>query len=407
MRDKKQVHYAWAVCAGCAILLFCTSGLSINAFSIYQPYIIKANGFSNSQSSLIIMFRNLFSLASMLTARKLYSKISLRTGMFAAGLAAVTSFVLYGLASNFALYAVASSLMGISYGLGTMIPITILLKKWFFEKRGTAIGLCSASTGISTLGIPSLISWSVNRFGLRNTFLAEAAAVLILVTVSFILIRNTPEDRHTLPYGTADQTQVSRPDRIGTDSLDRGFLLVMILLIGAAMNVSYSHLTVLMTGEGISEAVAAKAISVSGISLTLGKIIYGRLGDSISNRKTNYIFGILFILGTVLCCFVGKGTVVLYTSMVIYSTGMAYMSVGLSAWAGDLASDRQYDRTVQMFQACYAAGSLVFSPLPGMIADRNEGSYVPAFAMFAVMAVLILLSIQLIYRRSAKKNKKN
>lgn len=50
----KKIHYAWFVCAGCALLLFCTSGLSINAFTIYQPYILKLNNFTNSQSSMII-----------------------------------------------------------------------------------------------------------------------------------------------------------------------------------------------------------------------------------------------------------------------------------------------------------------------------------------------------------------
>ena len=31
MRQRKKLHYGWAVCAGCALLLFCTSGLCVNA----------------------------------------------------------------------------------------------------------------------------------------------------------------------------------------------------------------------------------------------------------------------------------------------------------------------------------------------------------------------------------------
>ncbi len=59
MKRKHPIHYAWRVCLGCALLLFCTSGLCINAFTVYQPYILTRNGFTNAQSSLIITVRGL------------------------------------------------------------------------------------------------------------------------------------------------------------------------------------------------------------------------------------------------------------------------------------------------------------------------------------------------------------
>ncbi len=49
---KTKPHYGWAVCAGCAMLLFCAGGLSVNAFTIYQPHILSRNGFTYAQSSL-------------------------------------------------------------------------------------------------------------------------------------------------------------------------------------------------------------------------------------------------------------------------------------------------------------------------------------------------------------------
>lgn len=32
----RKLHRAWLVCIGCALLLFCTSGLTINAFDGYK-----------------------------------------------------------------------------------------------------------------------------------------------------------------------------------------------------------------------------------------------------------------------------------------------------------------------------------------------------------------------------------
>lgn len=42
-------------------------------------------------------------------------------------------------------------LAGVSYGLGAMLPASILMLRWFSSRRGTAIGICAAGTGISAV----------------------------------------------------------------------------------------------------------------------------------------------------------------------------------------------------------------------------------------------------------------
>ena len=54
-------------------------------------------------------------------------------------------------------------------------------------------------------------------------------------------------------------------------------------------------------------------------------------------------------------------------------------------------------------QIVYKLGSLAFSFLPGIVADR-VGSYVPTYYMFAVFSVFIALMISVIYRRVRPKN---
>lgn len=402
--ENNKPHYAWLVCFGCALLLFCTSGLAVNAFSIYQPYILERNHFTNAQSSLIITFRNLASLCSMLLAGRFYRRVSLRTGMLLAGLSTALSFFLFALAGSFPMYCIAGAVIGIGYGLGTMIPVAIVLEHWFYEKRNTAIGLCSAVTGLSTLGIPSLLSRSVERNGLRWTFFCEAAVVFILILLSFLLIRSNPEDRHSTPYGYRQiETSQQHSHPVGLRRRDWFFLLPAILLTGAVMNVAYSHLAVLMSGEGIDSATIAIAISVSGIALMLGKILYGRLGDVIGNFRSNFCFIPFLLVGLLLCCFVGRSLLFLYAAMLFYSIGISFLAIGLASWAGDLSAEGQHDRTVQVFQTAYSAGSLLFSFLPGILADYSGGSYVPAYLLFLLFAVVVCLTIQWMYIRVQKR----
>lgn len=402
---RQKPHYAWAVCLGCALLLFCTSGLSINAFTIFQPYILSLNNFTNTQSSLILTARNLFSLGSMLLAGVFYRRVKLRTGMGLAGLLMVLSFVLFGLAKSFFSYCLASALLGISYGLGTMIPVTLLLGVWFRGKRNTALGVCSSITGLSVLGIPSLLSKSVVRFGLGKTFLLEAACMAVIVLVSFLLIRNSPEEKGLAPYGSAAGETVKPGSALTLDKKDWLVLFPMLLLIGAVMNVAYSHLTVLFTGEGFSEDTAALAMLVSGLALMGGKILYGRLGDKIGNNKSSLFFAIVLLAGYLLFRHMNS-TALLMIAVATFSFGIAYLSVGLSAWPGDLCPGEGYEKTVRRFQAGYAAGSLVFSPLPGIMADTSGGSYLPSYALFTVLSVLVFAAVRFEYRRTRKKSGK-
>ena len=46
-------HYAWAVCLGGCLSLFTVVGLGINIYSVYQPYIIEFNQFTNAQAKKV------------------------------------------------------------------------------------------------------------------------------------------------------------------------------------------------------------------------------------------------------------------------------------------------------------------------------------------------------------------
>ena len=73
-----RIHRAWAICAGGVLMLFTTVGLGANAFSVYQPYIIAYNNFTNAQGSWIITVRSLFILIGMMTAAWACRRLGLR-----------------------------------------------------------------------------------------------------------------------------------------------------------------------------------------------------------------------------------------------------------------------------------------------------------------------------------------
>lgn len=399
---KSRWHYGWAVCAGCALLLFCTSGLAVNAFTIYQPYILTQNGFTNAQSSLIVTVRSLFGFAAMLLTGIYYRKLSLRAGMGLAGMLIAAGFFLFGAARSYVTYLLAAAVVGLGYGFGTMIPVSIAMERWFIEKRTMAVGLCSAVTGLSTLGIPTLLTWMIERNGLAAAFRMEGAAIAVLILISFLLIRSRPQDMGMTPYGNWDRVETVELARHGRSLVRKDWMLLvpMLLCTGAFTSVGYSHITVLAQGEGVPAHTIALAVTISGVTLMVSKFLYGVIEEKMSAYRTNWIFGGLLTAGLVLCCVFGGRTGMLFLAMVVYGLGLPLGTVAMTAWAGDLASPEKYDETIRRFQVGYSAGGLVFSTLPGILADRFGGSYVPAYIFFTGCAVFTVFAIQRVYRRA-------
>lgn len=397
----KRIHYGWFVCAGCALLLFCTSGLSVNAFTVYQPYILRQNDFTNAQSSAIITVRSLFSFLAMFFTGRYYKIFSLRTGIGISGILTVLGFALFGMASGHFVYCAAAALIGLGYGFGTMIPVAIVLEHWFAQKRTFAIGICSACTGLSTLGIPNALTWLIEKYGLRTAFFTEAACIAALLLIAVLLIRDFPENLHMQPYGFGQNSaEKTCGDAAPRKTLTTGhwvLIWAMLLLLGPMMNVGYSHLTVLVSTEGFNPQLTALSITVSGVALTVGKFLFGWMSDKIGTYKCNWIFGAVLVAGLILCCMIRANTAVLLLAMCCYGGGLATTSVGLTAWAGDLSAPEQYDTNVRRFQLGYAAGTLLFSSLPGTLADHFGGSYIPAYIFFVGCAVFVLLSVQWLY----------
>ena len=91
-------------------------------------------------------------------------------------------------------------LAGVSYGLGAMLPASILMLRWFLSRRGTDIGICAAGTGISAVVFSPILSALIERFSLRVCFYFEVLVSLLAAIAVFLLIRESPEACSLAPY---------------------------------------------------------------------------------------------------------------------------------------------------------------------------------------------------------------
>ena len=200
----KKMHYGWVICITCTLLLFVTMGTVSNGFSVYLPYIMEEKGLTNAQTSSLVTLRCAVSFLSMLVIGFYYQKVSIRVGTTIAAAAAGVSFLLYSAAEAYPLFCVGAAISGVSYGLGSMIPVSILINRWFYQHRALALSICASGSGIATIVLPPVTTALVENLSMATTFRIEAVAIFLLAAVIFLALRNQPADKGLLPCG---QTQ--------------------------------------------------------------------------------------------------------------------------------------------------------------------------------------------------------
>ena len=255
----KNIHRAWAVCLGCTLALLVCGGLCINAFSV-------------TQTSMITTACSVTFLLCMFVVNTYYDKLGYRAGLTLAVLLGVGSFGLFAEARTLPGYYLAGMLAGVSHGLGAMLPASILMLRWFSSRRGTAIGICAAGTGISAVVFSPILSALIERFSLRVCFYFEALVSLLAAGLVFLLIRESPEACGLAPYGTREEASSSEKQKLSIhpSRLRWAMLYLGVILIGSIASPGFAHMMILFTSSGFSGAQAAFSFMPGAIAALTG-----------------------------------------------------------------------------------------------------------------------------------------
>jgi MFS family permease len=383
-------------------------GAVSNAFSIYMPYIRDEFGLTNAQTSTLVTMRLVVAFVCMLLIGKYYDLFNIRVGGSLAAAFGGLTFLIYSFASDFTLFAVGAGVSGLAYGFGSMVPVSILMTRWFDDHKALAISICSAGSGLGSIILPPVVTGLLSTLSMPTVFRIEAAFILLCAAVIYLAIRNYPHDMGLTRLGeNRERLKQAAQDISAPRSIKAPITKAVLILscagsflMGAQGNPGIMHIPVLYTSEGFTAVFAATLMSIIGAALTVGKIVFGEVTDKIGGFRSSIIFFILLVLGNGLCCLAGTGNAVLgLTAVAVLGVGYSVSTIGPSIWAGDLSSEMEFPKTMRTFQIFYSLGALITASVPGILADHFSGSYVPAYVMFTAMALIASLLIVAAYVR--------
>lgn len=200
MGIKNRLHYGWLVSIGCSIIIFYTYGLAMNVLSVFIQPLIDTLNLTQGQGSSIPSILNIAGIVAMLVSGKIYSSFNVRLVSFIYGLFIAVGFVVFSFADSLLHCYLAAILVGLGWGGGSMIPVSILISRWFNSSNGLALGIAAVGSGLATMIYPSFLAKMIEGQGLAYSFLFQALNIVILVIISHALIRNAPADKNLKPY---------------------------------------------------------------------------------------------------------------------------------------------------------------------------------------------------------------
>ena len=385
-------------CFCSVLMLFVNMGVLSTAFSVYFPYIREMKGFSNTQVFLLTTMRQIFAMIVMTQSDRYFRVLDIKKGSLITFLVAAAAFGILAFTPDTRLYFLATSLFGVAYGLGGMIPASILLRRWYPQHSGTAIGIAAAGSGLAGMIIPVLATRMVEGYGLSAAFAFQGAVILLLCIPLLLFVKDHPAEEEMAGTHSSEGEKAAKRGREEVKGdfrlTDHPRLLIGMVLMGLLAFQPAAGFSMLFRTSGYEMGKVALLVSSMGFFLIPSKILVGRFADRFGGERMLRDCTLLVAATMLLFSLTAfLPYVVLFPVLLVYALGISESSVGISVIAGDYASTAAYPRALKSCQFFYALGGLLFSTVNGMVADLT-GSYAPAYVFYA-LAGLVMLAVLL------------
>jgi len=442
--SQEKVMNRWLVVVG-ALLIQISLG-AIYIYSVFKPGLKGVfPSWSATDLALPAQLVLAFFALSMIFCGRIQDKIGPRLVATVGGLVLGIGLVVARYATSLTTFVLGFSILGgIGIGAAYVCPIATCVK-WFPDKRGLITGMAVAGFGAGGLVFTPVAKSLIASQGVMATFMYLGIIFFIAVVLGAQLMRNPPAGWRPAgwnPPAPATGTTAARVDYTWQQMLatPRFWLLWLTYFAGCTaglmviMNTTNVWLSFPLLEVARSNAVCPKAtydgivsagataVIVVAILNAAGRIIWGRVSDSIGRQTTLIIMFVsagiamgalnwlskypLFLIGAGAVGFTFGGFLALYPAVTADSFGTKNVGANygwmFSAYgAGGLFGPWLAPKLMTVakkvpYEAIDKTGARV-------VQSYEAGSYLKAFLISAVLCFAAAVVIALLLRPSARK----
>ena len=290
-----RVHYAWIIAAITFVTLLAAAGTRSTPGILIVP-LQQEFGWNRAQISLavsinLVLFGVIGPFAAAFMARFGIRRVvitALTTIAIGVGLTTVMTNI-------WELYLLWGVVVGAGAGCMTGVLAAVVANRWFVTRRGLVVGVLTAAGATGQLiFLPVLATETVTQ-GWRWASLTVAVAILVVIPLVAIFLRDRPADVGLRALGATDAetpAATGNPVRTALDGLRLGLrsgsfwlLAGSFFICGATTNgLIGTHLIPASMDHGIAEVTAASLLAVIGVFDIVGTVASGWLTDRFDSR---------------------------------------------------------------------------------------------------------------------------
>jgi OFA family oxalate/formate antiporter-like MFS transporter len=272
---RKSMNRGWIV-IGAVLIQLCIG--SIYTWSLFNQPLAETFGWDKSEVFLtysIAIF--VFAFATMFAGR-LQDRVGPRIVAILGILMYSGGLMLSSMVSElWQLYLSYGILAGAGVGFVYVCPLSTLVK-WFPKRKGFITGVAVGAFGMGSLVFKSAIQYFIAAIGVSSTFLALGLISAVIGLFGASLLRVPANQTNATKASVSDDRQYTPKEMVST----RSFALIWIMFLFA----STSGLLVIGMAKdigvqlaGLSEDVAANAVTIIALFNASGRIGWGTLSD--------------------------------------------------------------------------------------------------------------------------------
>ncbi len=291
-------YYGWLILAAAAVSELLAQGATSYASGLFVLPLQAEFHISRAMANtpVLIMFLGA-ALVSPLVGKAL-DRFSIRL-VLPLG-AVIFSLALIGIALSNSLLVMATLLfLPTAIGFMCIGPLTTaaMASRWFYRRRGLALGLAAVATSGGGFTVVPLLSRAIQQYGWRLALIYEAALMaVIIVALALLFLRDKPADMglDSHPENQGRENDPARSKMAGDGSLSplrwheilssRAFWIPSIVLAMVSGTSQALVITLVPYGVSLGIATPAAMISAFAIAAAITKVSAGVLADHISQR---------------------------------------------------------------------------------------------------------------------------
>ena len=397
-------YYGWLVLLASAISELLAQGATSYASGLFVLPLQAEFHLSRTAASSTVLLLFVGSALFAPVVGRLLDRYPARFVIAAGAVLFALSLSAIALSHNLLLMALTLLLPGAA-GFVAIGPLSTstMASRWFFRRRGLALGLAAVATSGGGFVVVPLLSQAIQRFGWRSALLGEAVVLAIVIAVAvLIFVRDNPaqvglQDHPENAGSTAAEAYlgVGRPNwRLIVFS--RAFWLAAwtMALVSATCQALVVTLVPYSIQLGHAPASVAVLIAAFSICAAVTKVGAGLLSD-----RMNLRWLLALAAATMMACWLVVLVSPAYGSLMA-SACLAGIALGLTLPASAALIARSFGaaRFGAVMGWSYSLLLVLIIALvlfSGIVFDRT-GGYHAAFATFAVMLAGLLLAILLL-----------